>query len=332
MSRHEGELEYELESELDSELESEFESELEGEGESEQFLGTIARGIGSLLGESESELESELESEFEGEALFENEFESEFESEQFLGGLKKRLFRGIGGFISKAAPILKQVAKVAVPMVAKAVGGPFGGILSSAAGSLLSEHELEAEYEGEFENMNLEFESHEHESHEHESHEQESHEQLFEHEHEHEHELEHELMAEHMAAMAGGSQSEYEAEAMVGAATVTVLNARDRAALRRVLPHMIRGTAILTRILRRRRITRPVVRAVPTIVRRSTRILAQRARQGRPITRRTAGRVMAIQTGKVLTNPRLCAAAIARNAKAVRRAVRPVGRNRIARR
>ena len=41
---------------------------------------------------------------------------------------------------------------------------------------------------------------------------------------------------------------------------------------------------------------------------------------------------MAIQTGKVLTNPRLCAAAIARNAKAVRRAVRPVGRNRIARR
>jgi hypothetical protein len=33
-----------------------------------------------------------------------------------------RLFRRIGGFIKRAAPILKKVAKVAAPIVAAAVG------------------------------------------------------------------------------------------------------------------------------------------------------------------------------------------------------------------
>lgn len=103
---------------------------------------------------------------------------------------------------------------------------------------------------------------------------------------------------------------------MIGAAAVGALSAADRAALRAVLPHMVRGTAILTRILRRQRATRPAVRAVPTIVRRTARTLTRRAAAGRPITRRTAARAMATQTRRVLGRPRTCAAALQRNVRA----------------
>lgn len=129
-----------------------------------------------------------------------------------------------------------------------------------------------------------------------------------------------------MAEVASRAETEAEAEAMVGAAVMTVLSAADRAALQRVLPHMVRGTAILTRILRRRRITRPAVRAVPTIVRRTAQTLRQRAVAGQPITQRTAARVMAAQTQRVLGSPRACADALQRNvmaARAARSSARP---------
>src|SRR5439155_2848280 len=105
------------------------------------------------------------------------------------------------------------------------------------------------------------------------------------------------------------------AEAMVGAAAIATISAADRAALRRILPHMIRGTAILTRILLRRGITRPAVRAVPTIVRSTARTLARGAAAGRPVTRRRAARVMAAQTRRVLGRPRTTAAALRRNVR-----------------
>jgi hypothetical protein len=113
---------------------------------------------------------------------------------------------------------------------------------------------------------------------------------------------------------------------MIGAATVTMLSAADRAALRRILPHLVRGTAILTRILRRRRITRPAVRAVPTVVRRTVQALTQRAAAGQPVTRRTAARVMAGQTRRVLGSPRTCAAAIQRNVRAAHAVARTARR------
>jgi hypothetical protein len=121
-----------------------------------------------------------------------------------------------------------------------------------------------------------------------------------------------------MASIASRAQTEAEAEAMIGAATSSMLSRRDRAALRRVLPHLVRGTAILTRILRRRRITRPAIRAVPTIVRRTAQTLQRRARNGQPVTRRAAARAMATQTRRVLASPRTCAHAIQRNVRASR--------------
>src|SRR5262249_39676466 len=124
-----------------------------------------------------------------------------------------------------------------------------------------------------------------------------------------------EMLAELMAEMAAGAHLEGEAEAMAGAAVVTTLSPTDRVALRRLIPHPIRGAAVLTRLLRRRRITRPAVRTVPTIVRQTARTLRRRAAAGAPVTRRTAGRVMGLVTRKVLGNPRVCAHVIAKNVK-----------------
>jgi hypothetical protein len=131
-----------------------------------------------------------------------------------------------------------------------------------------------------------------------------------------------EAEAELMAAVASRAATEAEAEAMVGAAVVTTISPADRRALRRILPHLVRGTAVLTRILRRRRITRPAVRTVPTIVRRTARTLAQRAAAGQPVTRRTAARVMATQTRRVLGSPRTCATALQRNVRCARAVAR----------
>jgi len=288
--------EMEMEGELEGEFENELEGELEGEYEGEEFLGTIARGIGSLLGESEYESEFELEGEFEG----------EYEGEEFF----RRIARGVGSFVRRAAPVLRRVARVAAPIVGTAVGGPLGGVIGRVASSALGEGEFEEEMEGEFEGE-------------------------YEEEMEGESEGEYEAMAqpapqaavaEYMASAASRVQNEAEAEAMIGACAVTTISPADRAALRRILPHLVRGAAILTRILRRQRITRPAVRAIPAIVRRTARTLANRAAAGQPVTRRTAGRVMAAQTRRVLSSPRTVAPAIVRNIRAARRATQPARR------
>ena len=276
---HEGELEMELEDEFhEGEVEGEEESGLEGEG----WLGAIGNVVGSLLGEGEGEFEDE------------SSFESEDEGEQFFGK--------IGRFLKKAAPILKKVAKVAIPLVGTAIAGPAGGAIGSLASKALGEGEFETEGEGEFEGEGEQEMTHEIAA----------------------HELTHnEAVAEMMADAASRETHEGEAEAMAGAATVTVISPADRRALRRILPHLVRGTAILTRILRRRRITRPVVRVVPTIMRRAVKDLKRQAAKGIPITRRRAARAAVKQVRRVLSSPRACTAAITRNVKVSRAYKRP---------
>ncbi len=138
------------------------------------------------------------------------------------------------------------------------------------------------------------------------------------------HELTHnEAIAEMLAESASQESHEGEAEAMAGAATVTVISPRDRKALRRIVPHLVKGGAVLTRILRKRRATRPLVRAVPAIVRRTVKDLKRKAAKGVPITRKTAARAAARQIKKVLGSPRACSAAIKRNLKVSRAYKRP---------
>jgi hypothetical protein len=315
-------LESELESEFEQELnETESEAGLEGEG----ILGSIGNVLGGLLGEGEFEGEMEfheggmheLEMEGELESAHELEMESEFESEFETG---EQFFGGIGKLLKRAAPLLKKVARVAAPMVANAIVPGIGG---SIVGSLLGETEGEMEI-------------YEHEVHEHELHElhelegeMEGEGEIHEASHEVAHEIashemtSHEALAEMMAEAASHEMNEAHAEAMVGAAVVTVLSPADRRALRQLLPDLVRGAAVLTRILRRRRITRPVVRVVPNIIRRTVKTLKRQAAAGIPITRRTTARAAATQVRRVLNNPTACAAAVSRNVRVGRAMKRP---------
>jgi hypothetical protein len=302
----------------ESELELELEGELEGLGEFEQHEG---------------ELEWEH---HEGSHEFE---QHEFEADQFFG----RIARGIGRFVRRAAPILRTIARVAAPVVGTAIGGPFGAVLGRVASQALGEEEA-ALHEWEHHEQAHEFEeelaAHEWEHHEqaHEfeeelgAHEWEHHEGTHEWEFEHHesaqevaHEISHheithhEALAEIMAEAASHEHHEAQAEAMIGAAVVTVLSPRDRRALQRLLPHLVRGAAVLTRILRRRRMTRPAVRAVPTIMRRTVTTLKRQAAAGQPITRRAAARAATVEVRRVLGSPSACAAAIRQNVRASRR-------------
>jgi len=254
--------------------ESERELEYEFEGEFEDEPEGEFEDEGEL--EDELELEGELEDEYEG------EWEGEDEGEEFLGSWIKKAARGVKGFVKKAAPILKRVAKVAAPIVGGAIGGPAGAMLAKTATGLLGESEFEEEWEseGEFED---EFEG------------------------------EGEAEAEYMADAAAKTKSPSKARALAGAAAVASLAASDRAALRQILPHMVRGTDILTRILRSKKITRPAVRVIPTIVKRTAKTLKHQSMTGKPITRKAAGRAMAIQVRRVLGSPKTCAAAMTRN-------------------
>ncbi|HXY99840.1 MAG TPA: hypothetical protein VEI03_07550 [Stellaceae bacterium] len=291
--------EHELESEFEQELQ---ETELEA-SEQEGVLGSIGNVLGGLLGEGESTGESEFE--LEGEGEFESEFE--FETEMELEGAEHFSFGSIGNFLKKAAPILKQVARVAAPVVGTAIGGPFGGMLGGLAAKALSEQELEMELEGAGEmELETEFET-----------EQESEQEVAQEIASHELPM-HEALAEMMAEAATHEVHSGQAEAMAGAAVMTVLSPRDRRALRHLLPHLVCGAAVLTRILRRRRITRPAVRAVPTIMRRTVKSLKRQAAAGRPITRRAAARTAARQVRRVLSNPRAVGAAVVRNVRAGR--------------
>jgi len=318
-------------------MELELEDEYELESEDEQFLGTLLKGVGGAMGLDESEFEGPLGEGPYGEAplgegpygegplgegpygegplgegpygegplgegpygegpLGESEFEFEAEDEFF--------FKKIGGFLKKAAPILKRVAKFAAPIVGTAIGGPLGGKIGSFVGNAIREGEFEDEFE-----LETGYES----------------------EAEFEAVMEGPLteqqgLGELMAAIAANAATDTEAEAQIGGAVAVSLSPRDRDALKSVLPSITRGAAILTRILRRQPSTRIAVRTVPTIVKRTATKLKRDAAAGRPVTKKTAARTMAKQTRKVLATPSVCAKAVQRNARATRATTRATAR------
>jgi hypothetical protein len=330
-TRQNGELAHELEQELFGEMESEFGAAHESHHEDElaAALHEDEFGASEALPEDEFGMPEAGHPEFGVQELGLpeagypelglneiglNEFGLN-EGEQFFGKIRK-LARGVGRFVRKAAPVFKSIARVAVPMVAGAVGGPLGGMLGRVATQALGEDEVSLE--DEFGLNEDEFGLNEVISHEalpeiglNEAYPEATPESAHQ-----------EMVAEVMAEVAAGAQHEAEAEAMAGAAAVAALSAADRAALRRLLPHLVRGVAVLTRILRRQRVTRPAVRTIPTIVRQTVTTLRRRAAAGRPVNRRVAGQVMAAATRQVLTDPRACGTAIVRNLRTTVRAGR----------
>ena len=321
------------EAELEGELEGEFAHELEGEGELEGEL--FGAGEGEFEGEGELEGEGEMEGEGEfahemegenenellfGEGEFAHELEGEFahehgfgEGEQFFG----KALRGVGRFVKKNAGVFKAIGRIAAPLVAKTVGGLVGGPAGAMLGSKLGNFVASQlkEMEGEME-LNGEGELGGHHELEGEG-EMESHEAPAV--------GQHEAISELFAQQAAQASNEAEAEAMIGAAVTTTLTLRQRAALRRVLKDLVRGAAILTRILRLRRSTRPPVRLLPDIMRLTSRSLVRAAASGRPLTPQTAGRIMAMHTRRVFGSPRYAASAMQRSIQRARLFTRAVG-------
>jgi hypothetical protein len=129
-------------------------------------------------------------------------------------------------------------------------------------------------------------------------------------------------MMEHYGHAAAHARNSAEAEAFIGALVPLAARLLPRVAptLLRTAPSLIRGVANVTRALRATPTTRPLVRAVPTIVRRTAADIGrQEGRAGRPVTTDQAVRTLARQTRQVLCSPQQTAAALRRNEQADRR-------------
>jgi hypothetical protein len=127
-------------------------------------------------------------------------------------------------------------------------------------------------------------------------------------------------MMEHLAHAAAEAESEAEAEAFIGALVPIAARLIPRIAptIMRAAPGLVRGIAGVTRTLRRNPATRPLVRAVPTILRRTTADIARQARRG-PVTPQQAVSALARQSRRVLCSPQQTRHALRHNAALDRR-------------
>ncbi len=116
----------------------------------------------------------------------------------------------------------------------------------------------------------------------------------------------------YLAESATSAESDEDADAFIGALVPLAISALPSVArvAGRVIPHLARSAARTVRVLRSRPSTRRMVRAMPTIVRRTAMDIGRQARRGRPVTPAAARRVLARNTARVLRNPRSAARAM----------------------
>jgi hypothetical protein len=241
----------------------------------------------------------EFEEEFEYEGEGEEEFETEGEGEEFLGRLAGLARQAI------QSPALRRVGLAAARSalgglggIGEAIGGgqgtrggAIGAGLGGALGSYLGGRLPQQEYEGEFE---WEFET---------DGEMNPQQRIYP-----------SALMEHLGHAAATAESEAEAEAFLGAMIPIAARLLPRVAptVMRVAPTLIRGVAGAGRTLLRSPTFRPLVRAMPTVVRGTVANIARQVAQGRPITAQTALRTLAGQTARVLSNPQRAALALRR--------------------
>jgi hypothetical protein len=122
-------------------------------------------------------------------------------------------------------------------------------------------------------------------------------------------------LMEHYGHAAAEAESEMEAEAFAAALVPLAARLAPRVAplVLRASPQLLRGTTRVVRALRRNPATRPLVRVVPTIMRRTIRDIASQVERGQPVTPQTAVRMLAGETRRVLSDPRTCVHAYRRS-------------------
>lgn len=221
----------------------------------------------------EYEYVPQLEQEYEGE--WEGELEGDFEGEEF--------FRRLAGLARRAirSPTLRRIGLRAARSALQGLG-PVGG----AIGAILPQSEFEGEAEWELEPELSPIRR-----------------------------VYPDALMEHLGHAAEEAESEAEAEAFVGALIPLAARLLPQVApaIMRAAPNLIRGISGVTRQLRRNPVTRPLVRAVPAIVRRTAAGMAQQAARGQPVTPQSAVRTLARQTARVISSPTQCVRAYKRS-------------------
>jgi hypothetical protein len=232
-------------------------------------------------------------SEYELEALpelgagYESEFEGDFESQQFFGALGNLARRGSGWMTAPgssqrrlALSLARQALNRGLPTLRQTLGPDAADWLDG----LSPQQEFEAELEGEFEISPIR-------------------------------RIYPDAMLEHLGHAAAATLSEAEAEALASAMIPLAAQIRPKAApaLMRAAPGLVSGISGLVQGLRRSPATQPLVRVVPSIVRRTAASVARQAAGGAPATSEAAVRMLAQQTLRVLGSPQQSARAFRRS-------------------
>ncbi len=260
---------------------------------------------------SESDFQRELESEILGETsyegIFESDHEADHEADQFFGAL--------AGLAKKAisSPALRKVASDAGRAALRSA--------MSAVQGWLGESDPEAWGESE-----LVFEDHE---------------GSWEWSPETAYEVQVEAIMEHLGHAAAQAETEEEAFAFLApllplaakavgglAAKALPVAAKGLAKvggglLKKAAPHMLRGVKGLASNLFKSKARRPLLRAVPQIVRKTAQNVVRQAASGRRVTPQTAVRTLAQTAQRTLNNPQQLVRAYRRSKSFDRRMHRP---------
>lgn len=240
-----------------------------------------------------------------------NEMEAEQEAEQFFGDAWRWLTRDG----SQQRNLALRAARLALPGGMGLAGSALGGLAGPAGAAALGglgygggrylasqlparELEFEGEFEGEFE-LEGEFEG----------------EFGGQHELSPSRRIYADALMEHLGAAAAEAESEQEAEAFIGALIPLAAKLLPMAGklVSRAVPQLIRGAGQIVRGLRQAPQSRALVRAMPTVVRRTLGQLAQQTRQGRPVTAQQAALTLARNTQRVLSSPQARRAVLQRS-------------------
>ena len=137
------------------------------------------------------------------------------------------------------------------------------------------------------------------------------------------------VVMEHFGHAMAEAESESEAEAFLPFLAPLAMKAlpaiakwaapRIGRAVRRVAPRLMRGATRVMRTLRRNPQTRPLVRVLPTIVRRTVADVARDVERGRPTSPQRAARQLSGETRRMLASPQRCVHAYRRSAALDRR-------------
>ena len=211
--------------------------------------------------------------------LYENSGDPE---DPFLG----KAFKGFGSGLSKILSASKQFAPQIATLIGGALGGPAGAALGGKLGSLAKQLEGDEEMDSD-----------------------------------------EELNAASNVSPVDDSLSESLADTAtrlppalaqsMGSAITVTLASRAPLPVKAVLPILVRASGDIARSLAATRDprVRQLIRALPTIQKRTIATLDAKARAGKAITPRTAVRVMRRQSNRILTNPKALGRALATNTR-----------------